>query len=103
MRDKLKLLLEQIHFPINYYNYFGNGNLVKIISNKNKDSYIFVVQLENILPADVYDLFLKHLKEKYSEFKYISTNIEVLNKDNTLINEYYKYVINENKKKNNLL
>ena len=103
MRDKLKLLLEQIHFPINYYNYFGNGNLVKIISNKNKDSYIFVVQLENILPTDVYDLFLKHLKEKYSEFKYISTNIEVLNKDNTLINEYYKYVINENKKQNPLL
>ena len=103
MHDKLKLLLEQIKIPKENYEYFTDGNLVKILSNKNKDSYIFIVQIENILPVDVYDLFLKLLKQKYNTIDNISVRFEVLNKNLNLVPEYYKYIITKHKDKNPLL
>ena len=63
MHDKLKLLLEQIKLPNNYWQYFKDGNLLKIISNTKKDTYIFIVQIEKILPVHVTNLFIKLLKE----------------------------------------
>ena len=103
MHDKLKLLLEQINLPIENYQYFKDGNLVKIISNKNKDSYVFIIQIKNILPVNIYDLFIKLLKERYKTVENVDVKFEVLNKDLNLIKDYYKYIITNKKEENPLL
>ncbi len=103
MHDKLKLLLEQINLPIENYEYFKDGNLVKIISNKNKESYVFIIQIQNILPVNIYDLFINLLKERYKTVENVDVKFEVLNKDLNLIKDYYKYIITNKKEENPLL
>ncbi|MCM1371365.1 MAG: PolC-type DNA polymerase III [Clostridium sp.] len=95
MHDKLIFLLDQIKFPKEYYDYFLDGNLVKIISNKANTSYVFVIEIDNILPVEVYDILKKLLIEKYNTFDYIGLRIEPININNDFVNDYYKYVINK--------
>jgi DNA polymerase III subunit alpha, Gram-positive type len=90
MHEKLKLLLEQIKLPSEYYSLFEEGKLDKIVGNKNKDTYTFYLNLNNTLPIEVYLLFYKHLKEAYTDFK-VKLDIEYLHID--YIKEYFDHLI----------
>ena len=102
MQEKLRLLLEQIKLPVEHFDYFKDGNLDKIISNKNKDSYVFVINLNEVLPVKIYNEFNTLLKEKYNNFKSIKSELKVLNKSKYIKN-YYEYVINNKKQEYPLL
>ncbi|MEG2322540.1 MAG: PolC-type DNA polymerase III [Bacilli bacterium] len=95
MHDKLELLLNQINFPDNLFSFFVGGKLKKIVGNKAKDSYQFNIEIDNILPIDVYTKLLELLKKHFEEYK-ITLVFDVKNIDNDKILEYYLYLINKN-------
>ena len=43
MQDKLTILLDKINLPKEARNYFADGNLEKIVCNKNQDKYVFLI------------------------------------------------------------
>lgn len=91
MHDKLKLLLEQIQIPKDFYVYFKDGNLDKILGNKNKDKYTFHISLDKVLPLDVYLIFLDLLQKKYNSYE-VKLDINYLNQ-NINIDEYFNHII----------
>ena len=94
MNDKLKILLEQINIDKNDYSYF-NGSLDKIVGNKNKDSYKFYITLDKTLPFHVYIDLMDKLKIKYNKYN-VFIEINVNEKDEDYIKDYYTYLLKEN-------
>ena len=43
MQDKMQILLKQIKLDDNSYQYFNNGILERIVGNKDKDCYKFLI------------------------------------------------------------
>jgi DNA polymerase III subunit alpha, Gram-positive type len=91
MHDKLKLLLEQINMSLEYYSYFNDGKLDKIVGNKSKDTYTFFIVLKDVLPLNVYLILYKLLKDTYNDFK---VKIDVIyDNDNNHLSDYFNYTI----------
>lgn len=93
MDDKLKLLLEQIKLPMDYYQYFEDGSLEKIVGNKKKDTYKFFLKLKEILPITVYQEFLQLLKEGFPTVDTTKVSFTVLNVSEEYVKDYFNYVI----------
>ena len=93
MEDKLQLLLTQIKMSEESKIHFKNGLLEKIICNKNKDKYVFLVTLNKPLPLSVYLNFEDLLKEGFKTAKSISSNITCNNFELEDIEEYYQYYL----------
>jgi len=102
MNEKLELLLKQIKLEEEYYSFFEDGTLVKIVGNRNKDTYVFFLELGKNIPVDTYVHFLDLLKGAYSNFN-VNVSIEVKDIDNNLIPEYYRYFISLYSEKSPLL
>ena len=91
MDSKLKLLLEQINISLEYYSYFNDGKLKKIVGNKSKDTYTFFVELKSILPLNIYLTFYKLLKDTYNDFK---VKLDLNYSDTSgYLKEYFDYTI----------
>ena len=95
MHEKLKLLLEQINMPSDFYQHFKDGNLDKISVLKKENTVSFIVTLDKILPVEVYVKFCNLVSEHFNMYKETKVIINVLNKDFTLLTEYYNYLIEE--------
>ena len=48
MNDKLKLLLDKINLNSEFYKYFENGKIIKIISSKDKLNWNFIIETPSI-------------------------------------------------------
>ena len=55
MHNKLKLFLEKINLPDEYYDFFKNGKILKLKLDSSRKKGIFVIQIENVLPKKVID------------------------------------------------
>ena len=53
MEKNLEKLLKQINLDENNCKYFENGSLDRIIGNKNKDNYHFLISLKETLPLKI--------------------------------------------------
>jgi len=95
MHEKLKLLLEQVNMPNDFYSYFKDGNLDKISVLKKENIVSFIVTLDKILPVEVYVKFCNLISEHFNMYKETKVIINVLSKDFTLLTEYYNYLIEE--------
>ncbi len=95
MHEKLKLLLEQVNMPKEYYSYFKDGNLDKISVSKRENTVTFIVTLDKILPVEVYVKLCNLISNQFNMYKETNVIINVLNKDFTLLTEYYNYLIEE--------
>ena len=100
--NNLEKLLNQINFSKEHFDFFKDGELVKIIGNREKTKYQFNINLKNTLPIDIYTSFLDCLKKEFSNYK-VNVVFNVLNKNQELIKDYYKYVIEKNLKEYPLL
>ena len=58
MDSKLQLLLEKIDLNKEYYIKFTSAKLIKIVGNKEKDSYIFYIKCLATLDIDTYKTFI---------------------------------------------
>ena len=102
MSEKLELLLNQIELEKEYYSFFEGGQLLKIVGNKAKDTYIFFLKLNSNIDINLYSHFLELLKNKYSNFS-VSIVIEVENINSEYVNDYYKYFIDLYSQESSLL
>ena len=101
--EKLELLLNKISIDDNQKEYFKNGKLEKIICNKNKDKYVFLISLENALPLNTFLSFNNLLKQTFISAKEISAKLTCNNFTKETIEEYYKHYLKEYSKNAPLL
>lgn len=94
MQDKMKLLLDQINLDMEDYKYFENAELKKIVCNKNRDKYVFHIDIDIPLYIDKYIDFNDKLKHKYSEYK-VKSMFEIKKYNLEDLSNYYKYYLNE--------
>lgn len=94
MNDKLKVLLEQIKLNDEDYSYFEGANLDKIMCNKNKDSYNFVITLNKLLPLKIYNKFNDLLKKGFPNFN-VKVNFNSSSIDDEFMSEYFIYFIDQ--------
>jgi len=102
MDSKLELLLKQINLSNDLLEFFEDGKLDKIVGNKDKTSYQFIISVKNTLPLNTYLVFLDCLKKQYNDYK-VSVLFNVENCNFEYLNDYFKYIINENIKEFPLL
>ena len=90
MEANLEKLLNKINIDKNKYNYFENGKLIKIIGNKEKTKYEFIIE-NNILPLEIYLEVSDLLKKTFN----ITESILIINSNNNDDNfvYYYRYFI----------
>ena len=96
MNDKLKILLDKINLEEEYYKYFLNGALNKIIINKKDKSWDFKIILDKTLPLDIFiTLKDKTTKMFVDNEKVLSVSFDLTYNhiDYKYLRDYYKYVI----------
>lgn len=57
MQNKLQILLDQINLDEQSRVFFDGAKLDKIIGNKTRDSYKFLITLIDNIPLDIYQNF----------------------------------------------
>ena len=92
MEKNLEKLLKQINLNEDNYKYFENGSLDRIIGNKKKDNYHFLISLKETLPLDMYNELQKRVGNLYSNIK-SSVVLNIENENNELIAMYYRNFI----------
>ena len=96
MHDKLKLLLDKIGLENEFYSYFNNGKLEKVLLNKQERKSCFVIRIDNTLPLEVFLSLKEKIVPAFSNESIkevlVKLNIKDINYD--LLEEYYKNIIN---------
>lgn len=95
MQEKLKTLLDKINLDQEYYSFFEEAKLDRIVGNKDKTSYQFQISTSTTLPLDIYTSFKEALKAGFDNFK-VSILFNVSNPNYDLIKDYYTYLIKQN-------
>ena len=93
MDSKLELLLDKIKLDKDKYIFFENGKIVKIISSKDKLNWNFIIEVKDVLPVDVLEVFDNNLKKAFPNLDSVTYTIKINNITNLKVNEYYPYVI----------
>ena len=93
MEANLEKLLKKISLESDKYKYFEGGKLVKIVGNKEKTIYHFILELETNLPLSIY----QEVSSKLSiAFKPIKETILLIKANKINSNEfvyYYRYFL----------
>ena len=55
MDEKIKILLDKINIDENSYQYFSDAVLTKIKVNSKIDSWLILIEKDNMLPATIYE------------------------------------------------
>ena len=96
MHDKLKLLLDKIGIEEEFYPYFNNGKVDKVILNKEAKKSCFVLSLDNNLPLDTYislkDKIVSTFRNENISTVTLKLNLKNINYD--LLEIYYKHIVN---------
>ena len=96
MHDKLKLLLDKIGLESEFYSYFNNGKLEKVLLNKQEKKSCFVLSIDSTLPLAVFLSLKEKIVPAFSNESItevlVRLNVKDINYD--LLEEYYKHIIN---------
>ncbi|MDD2180814.1 MAG: PolC-type DNA polymerase III [Bacilli bacterium] len=103
MDEKLKILLEQLSLDENDYKCFEDGCIEKIICDKEKNNYQFIIKINQFLPVDVYDNFIKYLPKRFPTINNIKVRFIVSNNGQEYVNDYFLYAIDKYSKEFPLL
>ena len=93
MQDKMKILLDQIKLPKESYSYYESATLQRIIGNKAKDQYHFLIELESTLPVEKYEQFLEYLPKGFPTIRKVDVRFTVKHILKQYIPEYFKKYI----------
>lgn len=91
MQDKMGILLKQIKLNDSDYHYFNNAYLTRIIGNKDKDSYKFLIKLDTNLPVDIYDTFNNGLIKAFPTIRKVFAKFEIDQVNFNLLKDYLHY------------
>ena len=103
MQDKLTILLDKINLPEDARNYFADGSLEKIICNKNQDKYVFLININEVLPLGVFFDFDDLLRKTFISAKSVEAKFTVNNYDLEILTDYYRHYMTEYSKNAPLL
>ena len=95
MNNKLEKLLKQINLEDEYFTYFNNASLEKIIGNSAKDSYIFLINNDETFPVEIYKSMNEKLSETFKDIKNKTIKLTIKNKNYSLISDYFRYFTEE--------
>ena len=98
MDDKIKILLDKINIDEKSYQYFSSAVLTKIKINSKKNSWVVYIDIDNLLPIDLYEEVesKKNLLDKNASSIDIVYNVK--NKNLELYKNYYSAILNSLKK-----
>lgn len=94
MDNKLKKLLEQINWTLEDYSYFEDGKLERIIGSSDKTKYTFLINIKSILPVEIFESFIMHLKDSFGAVEKVVAVMTPSNENYDLVQEYFNYLIN---------
>lgn len=84
-KEKYEILLEQMKLPemIKQHPLIQNGQLKQVFVHTESRKWTFHLLFEEILPIDLYQVFLQHLELSFKQIASIEVHIETLNQDYT--------------------
>ncbi len=93
MHDKLKLFLDKIGLPKEYYDFFKDGKILKLKLDSSRKNGVFVIEIENSLNYDVFNFINDNIKNAFSDMNSIAAEyvIRNINYENAI--NYYKQAI----------
>ena len=95
MQEKLKRLFNEINLDESSYLYFNNSSIEKIILYDNNKMIEILINTENIIPIDIYNLVLEKLSTYFNTFEVVKLIIIPNNIEYSMIKEYYLHIMNE--------
>lgn len=95
MHDKLKIFLERIKLPEDYYKYFNNGKILKLKMDSSRKNGVFVIEIENVLNDEVLSYINDNINNGFPDMTSMKAEFVVknVNYDN-IINYYSKAILN---------
>lgn len=93
MHDKLKLLLDKISLPEEYYEFFNNGKILKLKLDHTRRNGIFVIEIDNPLDTKVLEYIDKNMKKGFPEMDSIKSEFVLRNVNFNDCLNYYKEAI----------
>ena len=93
MHDKLKLLLDKISLPEEYYEFFNNGKILKLKLDHTRRNGIFVIEIDNPLDTKVLEYIDKNMKKGFPEMVSIKSEFVLRNVNFDDCLNYYKEAI----------
>ena len=95
MDEKLEILLKRINLGNDYYSFFENAVLDKIIISKRSNHWLVKITIDDYLPVDVIDSLNTNSKLLAED---VTFSFNVKNKDYNKLLEYYPYILDKLKK-----
>ncbi len=95
---KMEVLLDQIELPKDIRDkHFKSAKLEKLIVHRQSKVWHFHFHFENVLPPDVYQLFILKLNTAFSNIAAVKWNIQTENNkiSSTYMKEYWNIFISE--------
>ena len=93
MQDKLKKLFDSVGFDEE--SYFDKASLDKVIVYDNNKIWKFIIEVDSILPCDIYFELFNKLKDTFNKVDDIILTIKAKNITYSKINDYFKVIIDE--------
>ena len=93
MHDKLKLLLDKISLPEEYYEFFNNGKILKLKLDHTRRNGVFVIEIDNPLDTKVLEYIDKNMKKGFPEMGSIKSEFVLRNANFNDCLNYYKEAI----------
>lgn len=90
MHDKLKLLLDRINLPKEYYDAFLGGKILKLKLDSTRKRGVFVIEVPSIIEKDVIDYVNDNMPKGFPDMISISAEFMVSNIDYNEASKYYE-------------
>ena len=81
MHDKLKLLLDKINTPKEYYDYFLNGKILKLKLDHTRRNGIFVIEVEKPLDIEVIKYINENIRIGFPSMESVKASFVIKNKN----------------------
>ena len=89
MHDKLKLFLDKINLPEEYYDYFKDGKILKLKLDHTRQKGVFVIEIENVLNDDVLKYINENIQNGFPDMELVRAEFVVRNADYTNSSKYF--------------
>ena len=93
MNDKLKLLLDKLKLPNEYYKYFETGKILKLKLNKERTKGVFEIEIDDKLPDSCISYIDNNINSVFNNMESVSVKIIVRNLDYSSTVDMFKSAI----------
>ncbi len=93
MHDKLKLFLKKINLPLEYYECFNNGRILKLKLDSSRRNGVFIIELDNVIENEVIDYVDKNISIGFPDMDSIKAEFIIKNLNYEDVTKYYDKAI----------